>query len=115
FERVRTILEAAQGARPDAGLALLGDKRFLFSESGKSFLMFGVRGRSWIAMGAPVGLVQEQHELLWRLRELAAAHGAPGGFYALGPEHLPEMVEMGFAIQKAGEAAVVPLAEFSLQ
>ena len=115
FERVRGILAAAEGASPDAGLALLGDKRFLFSESGRSFLMFGVRGRSWIAMGAPVGLKEEQHELLWRLRELADAHAARPGFYGLGPAHLPEMVEMGFHIQKAGEAAVVPLESFSLQ
>jgi phosphatidylglycerol lysyltransferase len=115
FERVRAILESAQGSKPDAGLALLGDKRFLFSESGRSFLMFGVRGRSWIAMGAPVGDPCEQHELLWRLRELADAHAARPGFYGIGPELLPEMVEMGFAIQKAGEAAVVPLEDFSLQ
>jgi phosphatidylglycerol lysyltransferase len=115
FERVRAILDSAEGASPDAGLALLGDKRFLFSESGKSFLMFGVRSRSWIAMGAPVGLKEEQHELLWRFRELADAHAARPGFYGLGPDHLPEMVEMGFHIQKAGEAAVVPLASFSLQ
>ena len=114
FERVRKILGAAEVATPDAGLALLGDKRFLFSESGRSFLMFGVRGRSWIAMGAPVGLQEEQHELLWRFRELADAHAARPGFYGSGPELLPEMVEMGFAIQKAGEAAVVPLESFSL-
>ena len=115
FDHVRQILQAAEGCAPDAGLALLGDKRFLFSQSGRSFLMFGVRGRSWIAMGAPVGLKAEAHELLWRFRELADAHAARPGFYGLGPEHLPEMVEMGFAIQKAGEAAVVPLESFSLQ
>ena len=115
FEQVRAILAAAEGAKPEAGLALLGDKRFLFSESGRSFLMFGVRGRSWIAMGSPVGLKDEQHQLLWRFRELADAHAARPGFYGIGPEALPEMVEMGFAIQKAGEAAVVPLADFSLQ
>ena len=115
FERVRAILAAAEGCSPDAGLALLGDKRFLFSESGRSFLMFGVRGRSWIAMGAPVGVREEDHELLWRFRELADAHAARPGFYGFGHEALPEMVEMGFAIQKAGEAAVVRLADFSLQ
>ncbi len=38
-----------------AHLALLGDKSFLFSASGKSFIMYGVRGRSWVALGNPVG------------------------------------------------------------
>jgi phosphatidylglycerol lysyltransferase len=115
FERVRAILASAPDAPPDAGLALLGDKRFLFSESGESFLMFGVRGHSWIAMGAPVGRQDEAHELLWRFRELADAHAARPGFYGFGPQMLPEMVEMGFAIQKAGETAVVMLDGFSLQ
>ena len=115
FERVRAILATAQDAAPDAGLALLGDKRFLFSQSGDSFLMFGVRGHSWIAMGEPVGRAHERHELLWRFRELADAHAARPGFYGFGPVLLPEMVEMGFSIQKAGEAAVVRLEDFSLQ
>ena len=55
FSRVRAILAAADCAEPGSNLALLGDKRFLFSESGKTFLMFGVRGRSWVALGAPIG------------------------------------------------------------
>ncbi|HWA62164.1 MAG TPA: phosphatidylglycerol lysyltransferase domain-containing protein, partial [Caulobacteraceae bacterium] len=98
FSKVRAILASADCAEPGSNLALLGDKRFLFSESGKSFLMFGVRGRSWIALGAPVGRRDERLELLWRFRELADAHAARPGFYGLGPEHLPEMVEMGFHI-----------------
>ncbi|MDR3509286.1 MAG: bifunctional lysylphosphatidylglycerol flippase/synthetase MprF [Caulobacteraceae bacterium] len=115
FERVRTILAHAEDAEPSANLALLGDKRFLFSQSGNSFLMFGVRGRSWIALGAPVGLRSERTELLWRFRELADAHAARAGLYAIGPDLLPEVVELGFAIQKTGESATVPLEHFSLQ
>ena len=56
FQRVRQILARAEVAEPGSNLALLGDKRFLFSPSGESFLMFGVRGRSWIALGAPVAV-----------------------------------------------------------
>jgi phosphatidylglycerol lysyltransferase len=115
FQRARAILAQAERATPDANLALLGDKRFLFSESGKSFLMFGVRGRSWIAFGAPVGLVCERQELLWRFRELADAHAARAALYAVGPDLLPEIVDLGFAVQKTGESATVRLAEFSLQ
>jgi lysylphosphatidylglycerol synthetase-like protein (DUF2156 family) len=89
FDRVRAILAKAEDAEPGANLALLGDKRFLFSASGESFLMFGVRGRSWIAMGAPVGRDDERMELFWRFRELADAHAARAGFYALGPTTCP--------------------------
>jgi phosphatidylglycerol lysyltransferase len=94
---------------------LLGDKRFIFSESGASFLMFGIRGRSWIAMGPPVGRRDERAELYWRFRVLADAHAARPAFYALGPEDLPEAVDLGFAIQKIGESAATPLASFSLE
>ena len=115
FSRVRSILAAAEDAEPGSSLALLGDKRFLFSESGGSFLMFGVRGRSWIAMGPPVGRRGERNELFWRFRELADAHAARPGFYALGPDDLPDLVDLGFSIQKIGESAAVPLASFSLE
>lgn len=115
FERVRAILAREDNDRPSANLALLGDKRFLFSPSGESFLMFGVRGRSWIALGGPVGRSDERQELVWRFRELADAHAARPAFYALEPEDLPEVVELGFAIQKVGEAAVLPLADFSVE
>jgi phosphatidylglycerol lysyltransferase len=63
FGRVRAILAGAESAEPGSNVALLGDKRFLFSASGGSFLMFGVRGRSWIAMGPPVGRREERAEL----------------------------------------------------
>ncbi|WP_334161961.1 bifunctional lysylphosphatidylglycerol flippase/synthetase MprF [Phenylobacterium sp.] len=115
FPRVREILATAEDAEPSANLALLGDKRFLFSTSGRSFLMFGVRGRSWIALGAPVGRADERMELLWRFRELADAHAARPGLYGLTADALPDLVELGFSIQKVGEAALVPLDSFSLE
>ncbi|HWE47658.1 MAG TPA: phosphatidylglycerol lysyltransferase domain-containing protein [Caulobacteraceae bacterium] len=114
FARVRQILAEAEDCSPEANLALLGDKRFLFSESGETFLMFGVRGRSWIAMGPPVGKRSERQDLLWRFRELADAHAARPGIYNIGPDYLAELVEMGFNIQKIGEFAAVPLIDFSI-
>jgi phosphatidylglycerol lysyltransferase len=115
FDRVRAILARPDVDRPSSNLALLGDKRFLFSPSGESFLMFGVRGRSWIALGAPVGREDERLELLWRFRELADAHAARPAIYGLEAEDLPDVVELGFAIQKIGECAVLPLADFSVE
>jgi phosphatidylglycerol lysyltransferase len=115
FERVLRILATAAAAEPGSNLALLGDKRFLFSHSGESFLMFGVRGRSWIALGSPVGRRDERLELMWRFRELADAHAARPGFYGVGAEDLPDLVELGFSIQKVGESAGVPLETFSIE
>lgn len=115
LDRVRAILAKAEVARPTSNLALLGDKRFLFSASGESFLMFGVRGRSWIALGSTVGRREERLELLWRFRELADAHAARPGFYNLDADDLPDIVELGFAIQKMGEGAVSPLDSFTIE
>ncbi len=115
FQRVRAILANAEVSKPTSNLALLGDKRFLFSASGDTFLMFGVRGRSWIAMGPPVGRRDERLELLWRFRELADAHAARPGFYLLEADDLPDIVELGFAIQKLGEAAAAPLEDFTIE
>ncbi len=115
FERVRAILGKAEVAEPGSNLALLGDKRFLFSTSGDSFLMFGVRGRSWLALGPPVGRREERLELMWAFRELADSHAARPGFYGLGSDDLPEVVELGFSIQKVGESAAVPLDTFSIE
>ena len=115
FERVRSVLARAEVAEPGSNLALLGDKRFLFSASGDSFLMFGVRGRTWLALGGPVGRREERLELLWRFRELADAHAARPGFYGLSAEDLPDIVELGFSIQKVGESAAVPLDTFTVE
>jgi len=115
FSRVRTILAAADFTEPASNLALRGDKRFLFSPSGESFLMFGVRGRSWIALGPPIGRRSERLDLLWRFRELADWHAARPGIYGVAPEDLADMVELGFSIQKIGESAAVPLDSFALE
>ena len=115
FHRVRAILAKAEAAEPSSNLALLGDKRFLFSASGESFLMFAVRGRSWIALGGPVGRRDERSDLMWRFRELADAHAARPGVYSIGADDLPDVIEMGFSIQKVGEAAAVALEHFQIE
>jgi len=112
---IRAIIDAADTARPDAALALSGDKRFHFSPSGRSFIMFGVRGSTWIAMGEPVGLAEEIPSLVWSFREAADAAGAGIAFYAVGRDFLPLAVDLGLSVQKIGETAVIPLPEFNLE
>ena len=48
LDRARRI--TAQQPRADALLALMGDKSFLFSEFGRSFLMFSKWRRTWVAL-----------------------------------------------------------------
>lgn len=110
--RARRI--AARSKCVMADLALLGDKALLFSESGNAFLMYAVEGRSWIALGDPVGPAEEWGELAWRFREAAHRQGAWIAFYEVSAEGLPLCVDLGLTMIKLGEEARVPLPSFSL-
>jgi len=111
----RALDVAARSSRTAAYLALLGDKQLLWSEKGEGFLMFGVQGRSWIAMGDPVGPEEQRADLAWRFRELVDRHGGWPVFYQVSGEGLPLYVDLGLSLVKLGEEARVPLAEFNLE
>ncbi len=115
LERAAAAIAAADSPPSNAWVALLGDKQLLFSDSGRSFIMYGIWGRSWIAFAEPVGLQAERIELLWRFRELADRWGARIAFYEAPPESMPELVELGLTFQKLGEQAFVDLSAFSLE
>lgn len=98
-----------------ANLALLGDKSLLFNEAGTAFLMYAVQGRSWVALGDPVGGEAEAAELVWRFRELVDQAGGWPVFYQASQHHLPTYLEQGLTLAKIGEVARVPLPTFSLE
>lgn len=114
-ERARDALKSAEVASPEARLALLGDKALLFSPSGQSFLAYRVRGRRWIAMSEPAGLVAERLELLWSFAELADSYGGSPVFYSVSETVLADLATLGLAVRKVGEAAVVPTHCFSTE
>ena len=98
-----------------AGLALMGDKCLMFSESGRAFLMFARKGRSWVALYDPVGPREEWPELVWRFVELAGESGGRAAFYQVRPQALPVYLDAGLRVYKLGECAAVELAGFSLE
>jgi phosphatidylglycerol lysyltransferase len=98
-----------------ANAALTGDKRLLFSKAGDAFLMYQIAGRSWIALGDPVGSPAGAEDLVWRLHEMSDHHGGQTVFYQVCASRLALYVDLGLAALKIGEEARVPLAEFSLE
>lgn len=104
----------ARSARTTAHLALLGDKSFLFNPERSGFVMYAVEGRSWIAMGDPVGPSEVLPELVWAFRELADRHDGWPVFYQVEPRVLPVYVDQGMELLKLGEEASVPLDTFTL-
>ncbi|WP_081871628.1 phosphatidylglycerol lysyltransferase domain-containing protein [Parvularcula oceani] len=113
--RLEAALADGDMGHADANLAWLQDKHLLFSESGRSFLQYGVRGRRMVVMGAPYGLWSELPQLLRDARDRADRHGMSLCFYSVGPALLPALIELGLVIQKIGEAAILPLEDFSLE
>jgi phosphatidylglycerol lysyltransferase len=95
-------------------LALLRDKSLLFGPAGGA-LMYSVSGRSWIALGDPIGPSEDRAELVWRLKELADRNGGWPVFYEVGSANLPLYVELGLTLIKVGEAGRVPLAGWELE
>lgn len=114
LEQARTI--AAKFSRAYAHLALLGDKALLFNQNRDAFLMYGVEGRTWVAMGDPVASGEEdRRDLAWQFRELCERHGGWPVFYQVHPDNLGLYVELGLTLLKFGEEARVRLAQFSLE
>ncbi len=113
IERASAV--AMRAADTAAQLALLGDKSLLFSDSGNAFLMYAVAGRSWVALGDPVGASDDCRELAWRFREMVHHRGGWPVFYLVAPETLPLYIDLGLTLLKVGERARVPLAGFSLE
>ena len=113
LDQVRRIIKQDPNTR--ASLALLGDKRFLFSDAGNAFIMYRVKGKSWIALGDPVGPKEEHQRLLWTFRKLCDRYGGWPAFYLVDGEKLSSYVDLGLIPLKLGDDARVPLQSFSLQ
>ncbi len=111
----RAAVIAAASPETSAWLALLGDKQLLFSERGNAFLMYGVRGRSWVCLGGPVGPRDERQELLWRFSELCDLHGGRPVFYEVPGADLALFADLGMSFLKLGEEGDVPLTDFTLE
>ncbi|HUW82437.1 MAG TPA: bifunctional lysylphosphatidylglycerol flippase/synthetase MprF [Phycisphaerae bacterium] len=111
--RVDSIVR--QSPRTQAYLALLGDKQLLFNEQQNAFIMYGVHGRSWVALGDPVGPDDQQVELVWRFRALCDRYAGRCAFYQVEADRLPQYIDLGLAPLKLGEEARVRLDTFTLE
>nr|WP_233217398.1 bifunctional lysylphosphatidylglycerol flippase/synthetase MprF [Trinickia dabaoshanensis] len=100
--------------RSDAGLAMMGDKSFLFSDSREAFLMFAKHGRTWAALHDPVGPRAEWPELIRKFVMLAHKHGGRAAFYQVRADSLPLYLDSGLTLMKLGEEAQLALEQFDL-
>jgi len=113
MSQAKTVAIASPSA--EAQIALMGDKSFLFDSTGKAFLMYAVSGRSWVALGDPVGPQTLWPDLIWQFREMVDRASGWPVFYQVSAEALPFYLDLGLSFVKLGEEARVSLADFSLQ
>ncbi|KPA93164.1 hypothetical protein PF66_00092 [Pseudomonas asplenii] len=113
LDRAHKILLASD--QPDGGLALTGDKAFLFHPSDTAFLMYARRGRSLVALYDPIGPARQRAELIWQFRDLCDTHHARPVFYQVRAENLPYYMDIGLTAIKLGEEARVDLKRFDLE
>ena len=104
-----------QSTKTASHLALLGDKRLLFNSARDAFIMYGDAGRSYVAMGDPVGSKVAAADLAWDFRELCDVGGRAPVFYQVDEEMVSMYVEMGLSLIKIGEEARVRLTDFGLE
>jgi phosphatidylglycerol lysyltransferase len=112
-EEVPAII--GQSPAASANLALLGDKHFVLNENRQAFIMYGVSGQTWVAMGDPVGPAGQWPDLLRQFRRLADDYADRAVYYEVGHEHLHLYLDMGLTLLKLGEEARVPLTGFTLE
>ena len=95
-------------------LAFLGDKSLLFDEDRAGFVMYGVQGRTWVALGDPVGPHALTAGLVRAFLERADDFDGIPVFYQATPERLHVYADFGLALVKLGEEARVDLERFGL-
>jgi phosphatidylglycerol lysyltransferase len=105
----------ARSPRTSSNLALLGDKILLFNEEQTAFIMYGIQGRCWVAMGDPVGPEHEWSELVWEFREQCDRYDAWPVFYQVDPERVTLYLDQGYSLLKLGEEARVDASQFTLE
>jgi phosphatidylglycerol lysyltransferase len=95
-------------------LVYLRDKALLFNGDRTGFVMYGVQGRTWVALGDPVGPDGAVSGLIRAFLERCDDFDGVPVFYEIGPAHLHCYADYGLTFVKLGEDAKVDLATFTM-
>ncbi|MBS1828659.1 MAG: DUF2156 domain-containing protein [Acidobacteria bacterium] len=90
------------------------DKSYFFTAGGRSFLGYRVAGNYALALGDPVGPVEDMESAVREFRDFCRAKGWRVGFHQVSADRLPIFESLGFQHLKVGDDAIVDLNRFSL-
>jgi phosphatidylglycerol lysyltransferase len=96
-------------------LVYLRDKALLFNDDRSAFVMYGVQGRTWVALRDPVGPDDRIADLIRRFLDRCDDFGGRPVFYEIGKTHLHRYADFGLAFVKLGEEAKVDLTAFTME
>ncbi len=101
---------------PDANFAFTRDKALMFSDNKSAFVMFDVRGQSWVSMGDPVSVnINDTVDLIWNFKALASRNQRHAAFYQISKDNMHHYIDANFSLTKLGEEAIVELNGFGLE
>jgi phosphatidylglycerol lysyltransferase len=95
-------------------LVYLEDKALLFDDRREAFIMYGVQGRTWVALGDPVGRPALVPDLIRLFIARCDDYGGTPVFYEVGTKYLHHYADFGLTFVKVGEEARVDLDRFTL-
>jgi phosphatidylglycerol lysyltransferase len=112
--RAREIVEQ-YGNSSLARFILFDDKDYYFSLSGKSVIAYVAKGRAAIALGDPIGLLEERQEVIIGFQQFCERNDWNSAFYQTLPDDLEIYKSLGYQTVQIGEEAIVNLQSFTLQ
>ncbi len=113
-EKARKIVEQ-YGCSSLAAFTLLNDKSYFFSPSGHSVIAYVPKGRGAIALGDPIGPIEDRKEVIVSFQQFCQRNDWYPAFYQTLPDHLNLYQLLGFKVLKIGVEGIVDLHNFSLQ
>jgi phosphatidylglycerol lysyltransferase len=113
-EKARKIVEQ-YGCSSLAAFTLLSDKSYFFSPSGHSVIAYVPKGRGAIALGDPIGPIEDRKEVIVSFQQFCQRNDWYPAFYQTLPDHLNLYQLLGFKVLKIGVEGIVDLHNFSLQ
>jgi phosphatidylglycerol lysyltransferase len=113
LEAAGAIIAAQTSTAPN--LVYLRDKAVLFDDRKLGFVMYGVQGRTWVALGDPVGAPDRASDLIRLFLERCDDFGGTPVFYEVRKEQLYRYADFGLTFVKLGEDATVNLPAFTLE
>ena len=113
-QRAKEIVER-YGCSSLARFALLDDKSYYFSPSGQSVVAYVPKGRGAIALGDPIGAIEDRSEAIAGFKQFCAFNDWQPAFYQTLPDDLELYQSLNFKTLKIGEEATVDLRSFTLQ